>query len=176
MTFTEEWFGVESQGAVARLANGTRSVRGVCVEVGCWEGRSTAAIANAVWPEALYAVDTWQGSPGEISADIASQRDVFATFTENMGALTGGNVTPCRMGWREWFGQNTEPIRFLHIDAEHSYAEVRDNIAAALPVMSSWSIICGDDAHHEPVMRAVADTLGVTEMFATLWWKRIGAR
>lgn len=174
MTFTEDWFSLESQIAVARLAKGTRDVPGVVVEVGCWEGRSTVALANQVHPDVVYAVDTWHGSPGEISSELAAERDVFATFQANIRLLTEGNVVVCRMGWRDWFAKNTLPIRFLHIDAEHTYVEVRDNIAAALPFMPPGSIICGDDAHHPPVIQAVDEMFGATNRSASLWWKRIG--
>lgn len=175
MTFTEDWFCEASQEALARLARATSGVPGSIIEVGCWEGRSTIALGNAVAPEWVYAVDTWQGSAGEISAELAAERDVFATFLENIRLLGKGNIAPMRMDWREWFDRNRQPIRFLHIDAEHSYQEVRDNIAAALPVLSPGAIICGDDAHHPPVKQAVLDTLGPnTNTIATLWWKRIG--
>lgn len=174
MTFHEEWFGESSQQALRRFARGTRGVPGIVVEVGCWEGRSTVALANEIAPDIVHAVDTWLGSNGEISAELAAERDVYAQFVENVADLTAGNVQPWRMGWREWFAANEEPIRFLHIDAEHSYVEVRDNILAALPFMSPGSILCGDDAHHPPVMRAVHETLGATHRTASLWWKRIG--
>jgi predicted O-methyltransferase YrrM len=173
--FTEDWFGEASQQALARLARGTDGVPGVVVEVGCWEGRSTIALANTVAPDWVYAIDTWQGSDGEISAELAAERDVFATFTENVREGTSGNVAPMKMDWRHWFDRNRQRIRFLHIDAEHSYREVHDNIVAALPWLSPGAIICGDDAHHPPVIQAVQDVLGPNfNMTATLWWQRIG--
>lgn len=144
------------------------------MEVGCWTGRSTLALANEVAPEWVYAIDTWQGSAGEPSADLAAERDVFAEFLENIRELGKGNIAPMRMDWREWFDRNRQQIRFLHIDAEHSYVEVHDNILAALPRLSPGAIICGDDAHHPPVIKAVEDTIGVPSITATLWWKRIG--
>jgi hypothetical protein len=133
MSFTEEWFSQESQDALAVLAQSTAIVAGDVVEVGCWEGRSTVALANAVHPAKVHAVDTWQGSPGEISADLASERDVFHTFLSNIGGLTAGNVVPHAMGWRDYFNEHRAPVRFLHIDAEHTFREVFDNIEAALP-------------------------------------------
>jgi hypothetical protein len=170
MTFTEEWFGPASQHAVARLVQRTRGLAGRIIEVGSWEGRSTVAIANAAHPDIVHAVDTWQGSPGEISAELASQRDVFATFTENIDQLTRGNVEPHVMGWRDYFAEDKAPVRFLHIDAEHTYTEVFDNITTALPLMVAGGIICGDDNHHPPIQRAVRDTLGRFYVDASLWW------
>lgn len=171
MTFHEDWFGEPSCRAVYRLVQSTHGLHGRVVEVGCWEGRSTSFIAQAAWPETVHAVDTWQGSPGEISADLAGEpgRDVFATFTENMAELTRGNYEAHRMGWRDYFDSDRGPIRFLHIDAEHTYQEVHDNIEAALPLMVAGGIICGDDAHHPPVMEAVNELLSPIRREATLW-------
>ncbi len=171
MTYTEDWFGPASQQALADLYEKVRLVDGDVVEVGCWQGRSTVALANACWPDLLHAVDTWEGSPGEISADLAAERDVFAEFTANIDASTAGNVRPHRMGWRDYFGEVDRPLKFLHIDAEHTYREVFDNITAALPLLVDGGIICGDDVHHPPIQQAVLATLGpTTNVVATLWW------
>lgn len=168
-TFVEDWFCTESQIALAELAASTAHLDGAVVEVGCWEGRSTVALANAILPAEVLAVDTWQGSPGEISADLAAERDVFATFNANIAEATAGNVVPHRMGWREFFADWAGPIRFIHIDATHTYEEVRDNIEAVRPFMVSGGVICGDDVHHPPIQRAVMDTLGNAWLTATLW-------
>lgn len=118
VTFTEDWFGEASCEALARLYKLTDAVEGHVIEVGCWQGRSTIALATAAKNHTVYAVDTWYGSPGEISADLASQRDVFAEFTANTAHLP--NIEVRRMGWREFFADLTGPVRFLHIDAEHT--------------------------------------------------------
>lgn len=170
--FREDWFGTHSQNALAHLAGRVADLTGDIIEVGCWEGRSTVALANAVHPETVHAVDTWEGSPGEISADLAADRDVHAQFLANVAELTAGNVEAHRMGWRDFFAGQTRPVKFLHIDAEHTYTEVRDNIEAARPLVVSGGIICGDDNHHPPVAQAVLDTLGpTTKVVATLWYR-----
>ena len=169
MRFTEQWFCRESQEALRDLYRLTDGVEGRVIEVGCWEGRSTVALAQACYPEVVHAVDTWDGSPGEISADIAQERDVFATFMANTSG-PGMNVDAYVMGWREFFELNPGPIRFLHIDAEHTYREVYDNIAAARPFLSPGAVICGDDVHHKPIVEAVFDHFGQLSQVATLWW------
>ena len=105
-----------------------------------------------------------------ISAELAAERDVYETFTRNVQALTHGNVVAHRMGWREFFGSvRWGQCKLIHIDAEHTYNEVYDNITAVLPLMVPGGIICGDDAHHEPVISAVIDRLGEYERRASLW-------
>jgi predicted O-methyltransferase YrrM len=170
MKFTEEWFGAASCRAVQRLVAQTQGLGGRVIEVGCWEGKSTIHIAQGCYPAKVQAVDTWEGSPGEISADLAAGRDVFATFNENIAELTRGNVEVHRIGWREYFEMDRGPIRFLHIDAEHTYREVFDNIAAALPLMVAGGVICGDDVHHPPIVEAVTDHFGTAwRREASLW-------
>ena len=173
VTFTEAWFSPQSQQALAELAASTNHLDGDVVEVGCWEGRSTVALAAAVLPATVHAVDTWQGSPNEISADLAGARDVLHTFLGNMTELTDGNVVHHVMGWRDYFADHRDPIRFIHIDAEHSYRAVFDNIAEVLPLMVSGGVICGDDVHHPPVQQAVFEQLGGVAVTATLWHWRV---
>lgn len=177
MTFTESWFFPADCDALTSLATATNDLTGAVIEVGCWEGRSTIALANAIHPTTLHAVDTWQGSPGEISHDLAAERDVFATFSENIENHTAGNVDAHRMGWREFFDTWHDPIRLIHIDATHSYAEVHDNILAVKPFIVPGGVICGDDVQHEPVRDAVWDTLGNAGVMpnSKVWhWRRNG--
>lgn len=168
--FGEQWFSEASQQALAELCQRTHGLAGEVIEVGCWTGRSTCALARAAHPHLVHAVDTWEGSPGEISSTLAQGRDVFAQFTQNIGDYTEGNVVPHRMGWRDYFADLNAPIRFLHIDAEHTYQEVFDNVTAALPLLVPGGVICGDDAHHRPIQQAILDTLGNANLVASLWY------
>lgn len=170
MTFTEDWFGAASREALGDLYGIVRDLEGDVVEVGCWEGRSTVALAKACHPTIVHAVDTWRGSPGEISADLAAERDVYATFLSNIAELTDGNVKAHRMSWRDYFAEIDRPVKFLHIDAEHTYTEVRDNLEAGLKVAVPGAVICGDDAHHPPVRDAVLSLFPDANLLATLWW------
>ena len=164
MTFTEDWFSPIGQERLAELGRSVADVPGLVIEIGCWEGRSTCALANAIHPRVVHAVDTWQGSAGEISYQLAQQRDVYATWQANIAELTEGNVIPHRMGWREYVPTITEPVALCFIDAEHTYREVFDNITAILPHMAPGGVICGDDVHHPPIVNAIRDTLGLVHV------------
>lgn len=169
--FREEWFSQDACDVIAELVARADRLQGRIVEVGCWEGRSTIAIANACFPSLVEAVDTWHGSPGEISAELAQERDVLGQFLANIAADTQGNVTVVQKDWRDHFAQERSPIRFCHIDATHSYEEVRDNTAAALALIVDGGILCGDDAHHEPVRRAALEVLGPSvNVSGPVWW------
>jgi len=170
--FTEEWFGEASQQALIDLYGLVEHLDGDIVEVGSWQGRSTVALANAARPAVVHAVDTWRGSPGEISAQLAAERDVYSEFRANIEALTVGNVCAHRCGWRDYFAANDAPLRFVFIDAEHSYQEVYDNLTEALARLVPGGIVCGDDMHHPPVRQAVLDLLPDAQAIATVWWWR----
>lgn len=170
MKFTESWYGPEGIIALRAAYSRTFGIKGRIIEVGCWEGRSTIGLARFCAPEVVHAVDTWRGSPGEVSADLAARRDVYAQFLANIDSATPGNVVAFRMDWRDYFAIPAGPIRFLHIDATHEYDEVRLNIEAALPNLAVGGVICGDDRHHPPVAQAVWDTLGTYQFESNLWW------
>lgn len=164
--FTERWFGPESCSVLTRLVKGVQFLSEPIVEIGSWEGRSTVALANAAFPKVVHAIDTWQGSPGEPSADLAAERDVFAQFSENVGHLTLGNVEVHRAGWRD---VDPFPCAMLFIDAEHTYREVYDTIETWLPFVKSGGVICGDDVHHPPIQQAVSEWFPDATREATLW-------
>ena len=173
MSFDEEWFPEASQWALSELGRSTAGLEGRVIEIGCWQGRSTVALANAVWPCDVEAVDTWQGSPGEESEVLARGRDVLSEFRTNVAELTKGNINVHAADWRAYRYTDSTPVRLLHIDGEHTYVEVYDTIRSFLPLMVAGGIICGDDAHHDPVIRAVTEVLGTVRLWATLWiWEK----
>jgi Methyltransferase domain len=171
-TFTEDWFSEWSCEVLADLVRKVDDVPGMILEIGSWEGRSTIALANAAFPRHVHAVDTWAGSPGEISEELASGRDVHATFVANVAESTEGNVVEHRMGWREFVPTIEGDVALCFIDAEHTYREVRDNIMAILPFIPKGGIICGDDQHHPPIRQALAEIFDPAYVWvsASVWW------
>lgn len=172
-TFTENWYDDYAVRFLGALVRSTADVPGRVIEVGCWEGKSTIGLANAAYPTVIDAVDTWAGSPGEVSEKLAAERDVYATFCQNIASATRGNVTPHRCDWRTFFDSLDDPIRLCHIDATHSYNEVFDNIQAARKLLSPGGVICGDDALWAEVSAAVNDTLGASaRQMGRMWWAK----
>jgi hypothetical protein len=126
-----------------------KPLHGALIEIGCWEGRSTAVIANACYPEVLIAVDTWAGSvsedPDHDTVRIARIRDVFATFNANMQRLTRGNIECHRSEAIAFLKNWTAPIKFCHIDAAHDYDSVRETIELLLPWLVPGAVLIGHD-------------------------------
>jgi len=157
MTFTENWFSVDQASLISGLAYLVKD-RGLVVEIGCWEGKSTYHIANAIYPTTLYAIDTWRGNEDESmehpSVIAAKERNVYQRFNDNMAALTQGNVIAIQSDWRDALALIPGPVGFLHIDAAHDYVSVFAMLVAWYPCMIKGGIICGDDFKTADASRA----------------------
>lgn len=182
MTFTEDWYPAGQLADLVELATESRNVSGMSVEIGCWEGRSTIAIAQAVAPAYLCAVDTWAGNvdegPDHGTVRALAQRDVYATFLANIAPYP--NIAHRRMDGAVFLaGVEPGQIAFLHLDAGHTYAATRQLIELAIPRMADGGIMCGDDFVNANagradldggVERAVRETLaGRFETRGNLW-------
>lgn len=137
------------------------ALEGDIIEIGCWKGRSAAAIANKVYPETLNAVDTWQGNIDEQNVTgkqhptvkEAIQKNIFSIFSENMSLHTKGNVKPHQIDCFEFMDKHEGKIKFCHVDASHDYESVKKTLVQLLPKMVKGGIICGDDISSANVNR-----------------------
>lgn len=170
--FDEEWIGETQLVKLAWLAAETNGLTGDAVEFGVHQGRSAIPIANAIYPGLLHAVDDWQGFslPPEIRA-----RDNYGIFLANLDAAAKDNVHVWKMDWRQWVLINRGvPVRFAHIDATHTAAEVSANIAAVLPAMPPGAIMAGDDFGDREVQQGVFSQLDAVRSMANMWWIKVG--
>jgi predicted O-methyltransferase YrrM len=171
-TFTENWM---SDRDIAEFHSAMRAVSaadGKVIEVGSWEGKSTIQIANFFYPQTVEVIDLW-GPDSRITKEVVERggRDVFETFRRNMDAETKGNYRVHRMNWRDYLF--VDPIRFIFIDADHSYSEVRDGINAVKHLIVSGGVIAGDDIQLKSVRDAVRDSLGSPAMTnGKVWWMK----
>jgi predicted O-methyltransferase YrrM len=185
--FHEDWYSEAQCGELAKLINQVSKLDGKIIEIGCWEGKSTSAIANSCYPEQVICNDTWLGNVNEsiltgethITEIICRERDVYQTFLINMGRLTKGNYSVVKRDCMEWLKEYNEPIKFIHIDACHEYESVFETINLVLPKMVKGGVICGDDyltSHinrhdlHGGVERAVRELLPGFTSVGNLWY------
>lgn len=124
------------------------------VEVGCWKGRSTTVLADNT-PGYVIAVDTWLGSE-EHNPPVA---ELYKDFCENVQEhLNRGKVIPMRL-------PSTQAARVLYkfdmifIDAAHDYDSIRADILAWKPLVAPGGLLCGHDAGHPPIVRALEELL-----------------
>ena len=126
--------------------------------MGCWEGKSTAYLANACYPAELQAVDTWKGNidenPNHPMAVIARERDVYRVFLNNIRSLTLGNVRAHVMRSRDFFARQQRAIKFCHIDASHDFPSVKADIEAASKLLIPRGVLCGGDFLSANMQRA----------------------
>lgn len=118
----------------------------VTVELGTWRGGSATAIARVVrqWGGILYCVDTWTGETtgGPVSGHPA-QILAAASALVSTGVAPSVRLIPALTveAAKAWHG----PIDCLFVDADHTYASVRDDLAAWWPHLRVGGIIAGDD-------------------------------
>ncbi len=171
--FHEDWYSGAQALYVGQLAR--QAPEGAMVEIGCWEGRSSIIIANLINPRILHCVDHWEGNGDEDadheSSQIARERDVCTTFMNNIGRCTAQNVHMYHADWHRWIGRWDEPIAFLHLDASHDRASVRDCLAAIKPFLVEGAILCGDDAYDKRVIAGVRDVFPDAEVLGERLWK-----
>jgi predicted O-methyltransferase YrrM len=149
MAFHDDWYPKAQLDNLVRICEYTKPLKGAVVEIGCWEGKSTVALANTCFPETLIAVDSWEGNLGEgpnhVTVELLKQRDVYGDFVENVRTLTRGNVKIERADCFEFIAGLGEPIKFCHVDASHDYASVKRTLEMLAPMIVEGGIICGDD-------------------------------
>jgi predicted O-methyltransferase YrrM len=183
MSFHEDWYSDDQARFLAVLGRFVLPLEGAVVEFGSWEGKSTCALANAVSPDVVIAVDTWQGntdeSPDHESVGIARERDVHETFIANIASLTKGNVMPVVQDCHEFMRDFSEPVKLCHIDACHDYQSVKRSIERVLPLVVSGGVLCGDDIVFANssradldggVERAVSESLPGYKSSGNLWY------
>jgi predicted O-methyltransferase YrrM len=177
-TFTELWMDADRQARLREAMEAVTAEDGEVMEIGCWEGLSTSIIANYFNPITVYCVDHWLGDltdPRSPVTALARQRDVYSTFCANMDELTQGNYDVLRADWRQAVKHWEKPLRFIFIDAQHTYDEVYDQIEWAKKWIVRGGVIAGDDANFPDVSRAIYDSLGKrvqcnTEPGDAVWW------
>ena len=185
--FNEDWYSQSQIKNLLCLVDTVENIKGDIIEIGCWEGKSTIAIANRCYPELLICNDTWLGNVQEsiitnkehITETILKTRDVYSIFINNMDSFTKKNYQVVKQDCIEWLKTYNHPIKFIHIDASHEYESVFETIKLVLPNMVKGGIICGDDFIsanitrtdlHGGVERAVRELLPGVKNIDNLWY------
>ncbi len=150
---------------VKKLASEVSSI----VEVGCWKGNTTKSLLDVC--DNVYAVDHFNGSPGDVSGDIAKKHDIYQDFYNNVGGHP--NLTILRGSSVDMAKQfNGNKVDMVFIDAGHEYDEVKEDIDAWLP--KTTKILAGHDYCKEfpGVIKAVnefAENRDVN-VIGSVWW------
>ena len=150
------------------------------VELGSWKGRSTSWLASGMKDRGeglVYAVDTWQGTPGEMAHEqLLKDYDPDQLFNEFLGNMKQLElhewVTPIRMDTlsaaKHWIQELPDmQIGVLFIDAGHEYEQVLHDFESWSPMVAKNGFIVFDDVPAWP-----GPTKVVFEM--PRWYKQVG--
>lgn len=142
--------------------------RQLIVEIGVWQGRSTAALAMGT-PGRVYGIDHWQGSVSELETFQSVMRteegrqSVYVAAVRNLQEFS--DAGKCRLFALESTYAATYPtwfrsIDFLFIDGSHDYELVRDDLVAWFTNVIPGGLIAGHDRNHPGVQRAITEFFG----------------
>jgi cephalosporin hydroxylase len=185
--FEEYWYYDAQIENLCKIAKKIKDLSGLCIEIGCWEGKSTTNLANTIYPDILICNDTWLGNLEEskvtgtehISVTLAKQKDVYSRFLDNMNEVTKRNFTVVKQDCLEWLQTLKEPVKFCHIDASHDYESVLKTIELLKPLVVPGGILCGDDyltasirckVLQGGVQRAVMESFDDFNNYENLWY------
>lgn len=152
------------------------------VEIGCYQGRSTRALADHCAGR-VYAVDPWDGiyhrnDGGWHPINTA----VYDVFTEHLrDRLEAGRVVPMRCTFREAqpqiLAQIGRTVDLVFIDGDHRFETCVDDIAGALDLVRPGGMVAGHDFGHPDwpgVRRAVTQWFGdAVQLHRSIWWVNV---
>jgi hypothetical protein len=143
------------------------------VEIGCWLGRSTRALADNTLGT-VWAVDTWHRSSPELlgELDLHPRGWLWAEWQRNLASRT--NVIPVRLNSLEAAEVlRGEKFEFVFIDAAHDYRSVCDDILAWSRLVAPSGLLAGHDYHGDyPGVGKAVDKLCQERQLGpgSIWW------
>lgn len=147
--FHEQWYNDHQLMMVWKTYDRVAHLSGAIIEIGCWEGKSSVALCNYIFPHILICIDTWEGSKTEGEShgtvQILKERNVYEQFKTNMWELTKNNYDIERSDSIKFLSTFDCPIKFAHIDGAHDYETVREEIRLIKEKLVIGGVICGDD-------------------------------
>ena len=127
------------------------------IEVGSWKGRSTHALLSGC-PGTVWAVDHWLGSKDDEGQLEAKDHDIFEVFKQNVGHFENLKIIKAySIEAAKQFEERS--VDMVFIDGDHSYEEVKDDIAAWLP--KAKKLICVHDYCWPSVRQAIVEAFGL---------------
>lgn len=128
-------------------------------EVGAWKGRATRVMAKSGHG---YVVDWFKGSSEH------SQNGSIDTRAEFDANVTGLNITTIADDYRHAYRLIPDDIRFLYLDAEHTYENTKEAFRLYTPCLADDGIVVIHDAWGEVGERAGTPWPGVTQFVLEL--------
>ena len=145
---------------------------GVFVECGAWLGASSSYLCDVAKDRInVYIVDTWKGSPNELTSShkLATETDIYNIFLDNMGDRKFKALRMESCDAAAQFEDNSCDV--VYIDMTHTYEAVKQDIECWLPKVKIGGYISGHDFWYQGVNKAVREYFGnnITIMNASSW-------
>jgi len=98
---------------------------GTFVELGAWLGKSSAYLCDKATHQNITIVDTWKGSPNELTTThkLATEVDIYDLFVENMGERKYKAIRATSKAAARKF--KSESLDVVFIDLTHTYEAVK---------------------------------------------------
>lgn len=150
------------------------------VEVGSWKGRSSVYMGVEIYNSQknikFDCVDTWEGSPEEISHmndPLVKENKLYECFLKNIEPLQQ-IITPIKKtSIKASKLYENKSLQFVFIDASHKYECVKEDIEHWLPKIAQGGILSGHDYKYDPVYRAVHELIPNVEDHGSCWVLRL---
>jgi predicted O-methyltransferase YrrM len=144
---------------------------GTFVELGAWLGKSSAYLCDKATGKQITIVDTWKGSPNELTTThaLATQVDIYQMFKANMAERNYKSIKATSKTASKKFAD--ESLDVVFIDLTHTYEAVKEDIALWLPKVKKGGILAGDDYHENwpGVIQAVDELLYGRAFIGDCW-------
>jgi predicted O-methyltransferase YrrM len=160
-SFTEQWYPPGDERALRRFV-GYTATPGDVIELGSHEGRSALILRDVLPDRRVLCVDAW---PDPV---------VYARFLTN---TDGHRIEHVRMTWDEFKREAVAGVAVVHIDMDHTYHQVCEQIRWAVEHLSPGGILVGHD--YQPatpespgwpdVVRAVDELIPERSVEACVW-------
>ena len=158
------------------------------IEVGCWMGRSTRALADAT-AGTVWCVDSWTGTQGSqiaktkrgtlIATNQMLKPGIFAAFVANLSDhISTGHVQvlPARSMFSVQILRCLAPFDVVFLDGDHAYASIAREITDFRPLVRPGGILAGHDYGNPrwvQVTRAVDELVPDRQVVGQIWWTRV---
>jgi predicted O-methyltransferase YrrM len=144
---------------------------GTFIELGAWLGKSSAYLCDKATGKQITIIDTWKGSPNELTTThaLATQVDIYQMFKANMGDRKYKAIKSTSKAAASKF--KDESIDVVFIDLTHTYEAVKEDIELWLPKVKKGGYLAGDDYHQnwQGVIQAVDELLPNRTLIDDCW-------
>jgi predicted O-methyltransferase YrrM len=157
--FTASWYPPGDEAALRRFVAVAGGVPGSVIELGSYEGRSALILRHALPDRRILCVDAW---PDET---------VYARFLAN---IDGQRIEHVRASWDEFKHRAVSDVAIIHVDMDHTYHQVCEQIRWATAVLPPDGILVGHDYQPGPdgwpeVVRAVDELIPNRTVQSCVW-------